>query len=91
VRDEDGEGHAVLTVTTDHGDLILDNKQAVVKAWYETPYRYIKRQSPNDPLIWVNLSPDPASAENYAGVPPVAPGKTQSELPMEDKFFAPAK
>ncbi len=68
VRDEVGEGHAVLTAVTDHGDLILDNKQSAIKSWADTPYQYIKRQSPHDPLIWVTLAPSPPSAENYAGV-----------------------
>jgi predicted transglutaminase-like cysteine proteinase len=91
VRDEDGEGHAVLTVTTDRGDLILDNKQNVIKAWYETPYRYIKRQSPDDPLIWVALSPEQASMENYAGVPPEAPQGNRTPLPPKDKRAAPER
>lgn len=52
VRDEDGAGHAVLTVRTDHGDLILDNKVDIIRPWFQTPYTYIKRQSPFDTAAW---------------------------------------
>ena len=57
VRDENGEGHAVLTVRTSSGDLILDNKHSRVKTWERTPYTYIKRQSAADPRRWESLIP----------------------------------
>ncbi|MGE3067416.1 MAG: transglutaminase-like cysteine peptidase [Hyphomicrobiaceae bacterium] len=60
VRDEKGEGHAVLTARTQIGDLILDNKNDEVKPWYRTPYRYVMRQSYLDPRVWMSL--DPAQA-----------------------------
>lgn len=62
VRDENNEGHAVLTVRTDEGDLVLDNKQKAVMAWRETPYSFVKRQSERNPLIWISLVP-PGQAE----------------------------
>lgn len=52
VRDEAGEGHAVLTVRTDRGDLILDNKTDRILLWDETPYRFVKRQSASLPSAW---------------------------------------
>lgn len=52
VRDEDGAGHAVLTVRTDRGDLVLDNKVEIIRPWFQTPYSYIKRQSPRDASAW---------------------------------------
>ncbi len=55
VRDEQGEGHAVLTVHTNHGDYILDNKNHEIKPWKETKYVYIKRQSATDPERWETL------------------------------------
>lgn len=55
VREPNGEGHAVLTVRTDRGDLVLDNQEALVKLWSETPYLYIKRQSQTDASRWVDL------------------------------------
>lgn len=57
VRDENNEGHAVLTVRTDHGDLILDNKHSRILGWRNTPYTYIKRQSASSPLAWESLIP----------------------------------
>jgi predicted transglutaminase-like cysteine proteinase len=55
VRGADGEGHAVLTVTTDKGDYVLDNQNENVVAWTETGYRFVKRQSQSDPNVWVSL------------------------------------
>ena len=57
VRDEHGEGHAVLTVRTGRGDLILDNKNSRILAWKQTPYQFIKRQSSVDPQRWNSLVP----------------------------------
>ena len=45
VRDEKGEGHAVLTARTVQGDFILDNKVDEVKVWNRTRYEYVMRQS----------------------------------------------
>jgi predicted transglutaminase-like cysteine proteinase len=45
VYDEIGDGHAVLTVRTDQGDFILDNKTDKIKRWDQTPYQFVKRQS----------------------------------------------
>ncbi len=55
VRDEAGDGHAVLTVRTDRGDLILDNKDDTVRLWSDTPYRYIKRQSSVQAANWEQI------------------------------------
>jgi len=55
VRDRDGEGHAVLTVATDHGDFILDNERADIVMWSETGYRFVKRQAQSDQNVWVAL------------------------------------
>ena len=52
VRDQNGGGHAVLTVKTDRGDLILDNQADQVVTWDQTPYRYVKRQSENFSSLW---------------------------------------
>ena len=50
-----GEGHAVLTVLTDRGDLILDNLTDEVPVWDETAYRYVKRQSTKNPGLWERI------------------------------------
>jgi predicted transglutaminase-like cysteine proteinase len=57
VRDENNEGHAVLTVRTDKGDFILDNKRRDVMSWADTPYTFVKRQSEKNPLVWISLLP----------------------------------
>jgi len=57
VRDENNEGHAVLTVRTDRGDYVLDNKQTDVVAWADTPYTFVKQQSARNPLVWTSLLP----------------------------------
>jgi predicted transglutaminase-like cysteine proteinase len=55
VLQPNGEGHAVLTVRTDHGDFILDNMRNKVLLWSETEYTYLKRQSSSNPGRWVKL------------------------------------
>lgn len=55
-KDVKNSGHAVLTVRTDHGDVILDNQIEAVLPWYSTPYRYIKRQSASSTVIWTGIS-----------------------------------
>ncbi|MFD1302588.1 transglutaminase-like cysteine peptidase [Methylobacterium marchantiae] len=54
VIDEKGEGHAVLTLLTDRGELILDNKTSEILPWYRTGYVFIKRES-QDSVAWVSL------------------------------------
>jgi predicted transglutaminase-like cysteine proteinase len=61
VRDKRGDGHAVLTVKTDKGEFILDNQNEEILLWSETGYRFVKRQSQNDPNVWLALGePRPA-------------------------------
>ena len=57
VRDENNEGHAILTVRTDQGDFVLDNKRREVLQWAATSYTFIKRQSERNPLVWISLLP----------------------------------
>lgn len=61
VRDENNEGHAVLTVRTTKGDFVLDNKHSQILPWERTRYTFIKRQSGKDPRQWVSLVPLDAS------------------------------
>jgi predicted transglutaminase-like cysteine proteinase len=58
VRLKDGEGHAVLTVRTGDGDLILDNLNDDVKPWTQTGYRFMKRQSARYTGRWVSILDD---------------------------------
>jgi predicted transglutaminase-like cysteine proteinase len=55
VRDLEGEGHAILTVKTDHGEFVLDNLSDEVRPWDATGYSYVKRQSQEDPNVWLDL------------------------------------
>jgi predicted transglutaminase-like cysteine proteinase len=69
VRDEKGEGHAVLTARTSIGDFVLDNKVEDVKLWSRTGYRFVMRQSYISPMAWVSLDPrDALSLAPIAGV-----------------------
>src|SRR5262249_53100064 len=73
VRDEQGDGHAVLTAKTDKGEFILDNQNEDVLLWSETGYRFVKRQSQDDPSVWVALGdPRPATAPRHGPAPPGA-------------------
>jgi predicted transglutaminase-like cysteine proteinase len=62
VRDEKGEGHAVLTARTLQGDFVLDNKIDEVKLWHRTRYEYVMRQSYLNPQIWMSLDPSEGAA-----------------------------
>ena len=61
VRERDGNGHAVLMVRTDRGDLVLDNQNGKVLLWNDTDYQYVKRQSQADAGKWVALNDDRAT------------------------------
>lgn len=54
VIDGKGEGHAVLTIVTNRGDLVLDNKTNAVLPWNQTGYTFVKRES-QDVQGWVAL------------------------------------
>ncbi|WLS10024.1 transglutaminase-like cysteine peptidase [Shinella sumterensis] len=55
LRRPNGEGHAVLTVRTDVGDVVLDNLTDKVLNWDETGYTYLKRQSAGHTGKWVSI------------------------------------
>jgi len=64
VKDKNNDGHAVLTVRTDHGDYVLDNMTDDIKGWKQTGYRFVKRQSQTDMNTWVSIG-EPTSAPAY--------------------------
>ena len=78
VVDEAGDGHAVLMIRTDRGDLILDNKTDAVLPWHRTGYAFVKRESQSSAAAWVSLGvaagPSATAADPHAGV--VAPPPT---------------
>lgn len=55
VRESNGNGHAVLMVRTDRGDMVLDNQVGAIKVWADTPYHFLKRQSQADAGEWVGI------------------------------------
>jgi predicted transglutaminase-like cysteine proteinase len=55
LRQPNGEGHAVLTVRTNIGDVILDNLTDSVLNWDEAEYTYLKRQATNHTGRWVSI------------------------------------
>lgn len=62
--------HAVLTVRSDRGEMILDNQTPEILFWYETNYRYLSRQSAADPNVWVSFSAEQAKpARDLAPLP----------------------
>ena len=68
VRDEKGEGHAVLTARTAHGDFLLDNKIDDVRLWHESGYSLVMRQSYLNPRVWVSLDLSETTPGSLAGV-----------------------
>jgi predicted transglutaminase-like cysteine proteinase len=55
VRQSNGEGHAVLTISTDRGDLVLDNINPEILPWASTGYEFLKRQSSAHAGIWTEI------------------------------------
>ncbi|MGH1570073.1 transglutaminase-like cysteine peptidase [Methylobacterium sp. P31] len=62
VIDETNEGHAVLTVRTDRGDFILDNKTDAIRSWRRTGYSFVKRAG-QDGTTWVSLEGKDGTAQ----------------------------
>ncbi|WP_181182197.1 MULTISPECIES: transglutaminase-like cysteine peptidase [unclassified Mesorhizobium] len=56
VRDLHDEGHTILTVKTDKGDLVLDNLVDEIRPWNATGYYFLKRQSQQNPNSWVSIN-----------------------------------
>jgi predicted transglutaminase-like cysteine proteinase len=68
--------HAVLTVSTDRGDFVLDNLRDDIVSWNATGYRWVERQSPENPWAWLLQSPNaPMVAEGQPTVAAMAPGR----------------
>lgn len=68
VKQANGEGHAVLMVRTDRGDLVLDNQIGTVDLWNQTPYKFIKRQSQANAGQWVDMIDDRDIVITTAGI-----------------------
>ena len=53
VKTWDDTGHMVLAVSTDKGDLILDNNAWEIRDWGHIPYTGYKVQNLEDPTLWM--------------------------------------
>jgi predicted transglutaminase-like cysteine proteinase len=62
--------HAVLTVRSDRGEMILDNQTPEILFWYETSYRYLSRQTATDPNVWVSYGAEQAKPAITAAASP---------------------
>jgi len=70
VRTPQDELHAVLTVDTNGGNLVLDSLTPDIRPWSQTGYVWLLRQSSDDPLRWVTLAQSgyaPGSQRNLIG------------------------
>ena len=50
-----GEHHLVLVIRTSDGDFVADNLNPNIRIWSQTPYQWVRIQSPGNPLIWSTL------------------------------------
>ncbi|HYP58663.1 MAG TPA: transglutaminase-like cysteine peptidase [Beijerinckia sp.] len=64
VKDDHNDGHAVLTVKTNHGEFVLDNLSNELKPWDRTGYRFVKRQAQYDENVWLQIG-EPTAAPDY--------------------------
>ena len=51
-----GEHHLVLLVRAKDADLVLDNLSANIRTVSETPYKWVRVESPSDPKYWSSVS-----------------------------------
>lgn len=57
VKTQSGIGHLVLVVSTNKGDLVLDNLSETIVPWQLTRYQWVKIQSSSDARYWSEVSP----------------------------------
>lgn len=50
-----GIGHAVLVITTEDQDLVLDNRTNTIKPWHTVNLNWLKIQNPDNPKKWLAL------------------------------------
>ena len=56
----DGEHHMVLLVRTSTQDIVLDNLTPSLRTWSETPYQWVRVQSPFRPMMWSTVRDEQA-------------------------------
>jgi predicted transglutaminase-like cysteine proteinase len=57
VKTTSGIGHLVLVVSTNKGDLVLDNLSETILPWQFTKYQWVKIQSASDARYWFEIKP----------------------------------
>lgn len=50
-----GKHHLVLVVRTSTIDLVTDNLAVQIKPWTETSYKWVRIQSPQNPMFWAKV------------------------------------
>src|SRR5262245_55381863 len=50
-----GEHHLVLVGRTREGDFVLDNLAQQILPWSETRYRWVRIQTPRNPMFWAEV------------------------------------
>lgn len=55
VRTDSGQGHLVLVVRLNDGDVVLDNLSSSVRSWNAAGYQWISMQSGSNPRFWVAI------------------------------------
>ena len=53
VQTRQGEGHAILLVNTNQGEVVLDSLAPSIISWRDIPYSWVERQVPGQPMTWV--------------------------------------
>lgn len=82
ILDTKGGPHAVTIVRTSEGDFILDNLTSKIRKWDVTGYTYLKRQSVENPRIWMSVlngSPQPFNKTIVAATPPPPKAKPKTK------------
>jgi predicted transglutaminase-like cysteine proteinase len=66
VLTEARERHAILTVTTDRGDFVLDSASDEVRPWTASHYVWLERQDPRQRWAWDRLNEDTTANQAVA-------------------------
>jgi hypothetical protein len=85
VRDLNDQGHVVLTIKTDRGEFVLDNLSEDIRPWDSTGYAYIKRQSQQDPNVWLSIEAPRKPLARTHQASPVRPGSKPEILGLADR------
>jgi hypothetical protein len=53
-------------IRTSDGDFVADNLDPNIRIWSQTPYQWVRIQSPGNPLIWSTMVDSTVRAEARA-------------------------